>query len=144
MSDHIDPKDVPGSDVKGADPDVGVSVTVDSGGHVKKVEVDVQVPGTAPGSKPAHYEWGGDDPAKPKDPGWTPHITDPNEPVYNPFPIRPGWKRDPVTGVDYPDPAAAGASGGTTPDAGAPDAGSSLPAGDVGNFPTPDPNEQLA
>ena len=34
------------SDVHGSDPDVGGSVTIDSDGHVRKVEVDVHVPGT--------------------------------------------------------------------------------------------------
>jgi hypothetical protein len=159
MTDHFDRKDVPGSDVKGADPDVGVTVTVDSGGHLKKVEVDVHVPGSAPGSKPAHLEHGGDDPAKPKNPTWTPHLADPNEPVYNPLPVRPGWKRDPVTGVDYPDPAGVGASGGSgvsgdagAGDAGAGDAGAGStdaasplpPTSEIGDFPEPDPNESIA
>lgn len=145
MTDHIDPKDVPGSDVKGSDPDANVSVTVDSGGHLKKVEVDVHVPGTAPGSKPGHVEWGGDDPAKPKDPSWTPHITDPNEPVYNPLPLRPGWKRDPVTGVDYPDPAwvpPAGDAGAADPAVGG--APPDVPMSEPGDYPPPDPNESIA
>jgi hypothetical protein len=134
MTDHFDRKDVPGSDVKGADPDVGVTVTVDSGGNLKKVEVDVHVPGSAPGSKPAHLEHGGDDPTKPKDPTWTPHLTDPNEPVYNPLPVRPGWKRDPVTGVDYPDPA------------GVDTAPPLPPASEIRDYPDPDPdpNESTA
>jgi hypothetical protein len=147
MTDHIDPKDVPGSDVKGSDPDANVSVTIDSGGHVRKVEVDVHVPGTSPGSKPGHVEWGGDDPAKPKDPSWTPHITDPNEPVYNPLPVRVGWKRDPVTGVDYPDPAYVppGDGGAADSSAGGADAAPpTAPMSEVGDFPDPDPNESIA
>ena len=110
--DHIDPKDVPGSNVSGSNPDVGGSVTIDSEGHVRKIEVDVHVPGTAGGSKPGHVEhdFGGHDPASPK-PGWTPHL-DTGEPPYNPLPVQPGWVRDPATGLDHPD------FGGGTPASG--------------------------
>lgn len=137
MVDNYDRKDVPGSGVHGSDPDVGGSVTIDSEGHVRKIEVDVHVPGTAGGSKPAHWEHT-DDPSHPdhKQP-WVPDLRDPNEPVYNPLPVQPGWVRDPATGLDHPDFSGQGTGDGS------PGVGD-LPTSEVGDFPIPDSDEQPA
>ncbi len=137
MVDNYDRTDVPGSDVHGSEPDVGGSITVDSDGHVRKIEVDVHVPGTADGSKPAHWEHT-DDPSHPdhKQP-WVPDLRDPDEPVYNPLPVPPGWVRDPATGVDHPD------FSGQHPADEAP-SGGDVPMSEPGDYPTPDPDEQLA
>jgi len=79
MVDNYDRKDVPGSGVKPEKPDVGGSITIDSDGHVRKIEVDAKVPGTSGGSDPAHVEWKPDDPSHPdhKQP-WVPDMRDPN------------------------------------------------------------------
>jgi hypothetical protein len=137
MVDNYDRTDVPGSDVHGSEPDVGGSITIDSDGHVRKIEVDVHVPGTADGSKPAHWEHT-DDPSHPdnKQP-WVPDLHDPDEPVYNPLPVPPGWVRDPATGVDHPD------FSGQHPGDGAP-GGGDVPMSEPGDYPTPDLDEQLA
>ena len=120
--------DIPGSNPDMAEPDAGGSITIDSGGNVRKVEVDVRVPGTS-GGDPAHYEWGGDDdPSKPKDPSWTPNFQDPNEPPYNPLPVRPGWHRDPKTGLDFPDVPGTNTEGVFS---------------EPGDYPTPNPDEQI-
>ena len=101
----IRPDDVPHPKLDKADPDVGIGVTVDSSGHVRQVDVDVHVPGTAGGSDPGHYQVGGDDPASSAhQPGWTPTAEDPNPNHYNPLPVPTGWHRDPNTGVDLPGP----------------------------------------
>ena len=63
-------------------------------------------------------------------------MRDPNEPVYNPLPVQPGWVRDPATGLDHPDfsgqPTTDGAQGGE------------VPMSEPGDYPQPDPDEQLA
>jgi hypothetical protein len=137
MVDNYDRRDVPGSGVHGSDPDVGGSVTIDSDGHVRKVEVDVHVPGTAGGSKPAHWEHT-DDPSHPdhKQP-WTPDLRDPNEPVYNPLPVQPGWVRDPATGLDHPD-----FSGHSANDGG--QGAGDVPMSEPGDYPIPSSDEQPA
>ena len=58
----INPDDIPHPKLDTADPDAGGSVTIDSSGHVRQVDINVHVPGTAGGSDPAHYKIGGDDP----------------------------------------------------------------------------------
>ena len=93
MVDNYDRKDVPGSGVEPGHPDVGGSITVDSEGHVRKVEVDVHVPGTADGSKPAHWEHGDPDPTVHP----TPHPWTPDPPSPAPWPLKSGWSR-PVAG----------------------------------------------
>jgi len=130
MVDNDDRKDVPGSGVEPAKPDAGGSITIDSEGHVRKIEVDVHVPGTAPGSKPAHWEHGDPDPTvhAPSHP-YTPNLVDPNEPPYNPLPVQPGWVRDPATGLDHPDFSGHQASEGG--------AGDMPSTSDVGDFPEP-------
>jgi len=122
--------DIPGSRPDMATPDVGGSITFDFDGHVRKVEVDVQIPGSS--GDPAHVEWspGEHDPASPADPGWMPNFSDPNAPTYNPLPVPPGWHRDPVTGIDSPDlhlPASGDA-----------------PASEPGDYPTPSSDEMPA
>lgn len=108
-------------------PDVGASLTFDFDGHLRSLDIDV--PGTAEGSDPAHIDFGGGDPATPPGIGWMPHVADPNAPSLDPFslPPPPGWHRDPITGVELLDmpPAAAPSSGDMGP----------------GDFPTPDPDE---
>jgi hypothetical protein len=56
-----------------------------------------------------------------------PNVSDPNEPQYNPLPVRPGWHRDPLTGIDSPD--------------------LNLPASDSfsepGDYPLPNPDEPI-
>jgi hypothetical protein len=124
---HIGPDHLPG-------PDVGGSLTFDFDGHLQSIDIDV--PGTAEGSDPAHIEFGGD-PATPPGIGWMPHVPDANAPVVDPFslPPRPGWHRDPITGVEFLDqpnpPAEAG--GGSGP-------------GDLGpgDYPGPNPDETVA
>jgi hypothetical protein len=104
----IDPDDVPHPKLDKADPDVGIGVTIDSDGNVRKVDVDVHVPGTADGSDPAHYQIGGHDPSDPaKQPGWSPTPTYPSPAEENPLPVPTGWHRDPKTGYDLPGPASA-------------------------------------
>jgi hypothetical protein len=137
MVDNYDRKDVPGSGVEPSHPDVGGSITIDSSGHVRKIEVDVHVPGTADGSKPAHWEHS-DDPSHPdhKQP-WTPDMHDPHEPVYNPLPVQPGWVRDPATGLDHPDFSGHPTSDGVQ---GVEEA----PSSEMGDFPTPSGDEMPA
>jgi hypothetical protein len=137
MVDNYDRKDVPGSGVKPEKPDVGGSVTIDSDGHVRKVEVDVHVPGTSGGSDPAHWEHS-DDPSHPdhKQP-WVPDMRDPNEPVYNPLPVQPGWVRDPKTGLDHPDFSDQHQNEGVQ-------GVDEVPMSEPGDYPEPDPDEQLA
>ena len=137
MVDNYDRKDVPDSGVKPDKPDVGGSVTIDSDGNVRKVEVDVHVPGTSGGSDPAHWEHS-DDPSHPdhKQP-WVPDMRDPNEPVYNPLPVQPGWVRDPRTGLDHPD------FSGQHPSEGVQGV-DEVPMSEPGDYPEPDPDEQLA
>jgi hypothetical protein len=121
--------DIPGPKLDEADPDVGGSVTIDSSGHLRKIEVDVHVPGTS-GGDPAHYEWGDKDPSKPKDLGWTPDIQDTSDPPYDPIPVRPGWHRDPKTGLDSPDfdPTQVGEPGDHS---------------EPGDYPLPNPDERI-
>ena len=124
---HVGPDHLPG-------PDVGGSLTFDFDGHLRSVDIDV--PGTAEGSDPAHIEFGGDPAAAPPGIGWMPHVPDPNGPVVDPFtlPPRPGWHRDPITGVEFLDqPSPADAGGGSGP-------GDSGP----GDYPEPDPDETVA
>ena len=124
---NVGPDHLPG-------PDFGGSITFDSDGHVRSVDIDV--PGTAEGSDPAHIDFGGGDPSSPPGVGWMPHVSDPNSPNFDPLsvPPPPGWHRDPITGVEYPDLnlPPAGDGGGS-------DAGSMGP----GDFPTPDPDESV-
>ena len=122
--------DIPGSRPDMATPDVGGSITFDFDGHVRKVEVDVQIPGSS--GDPAHVEWspGEHDPASPADPGWMPNFSDPNAPTYNPLPVPPGWHRDPVTGID-------------SPDLHLPTSGDA-PASEPGDYPTPSSDEMPA
>jgi len=104
----INPDDIPHPKLDTADPDAGGSVTIDSSGHVRQVDINVHVPGTAGGSDPAHYKIGGDDPSHPaKHPGWTPTPTYPSPAEENPLPVPTGWHRDPKTGFDLPGPASA-------------------------------------
>jgi hypothetical protein len=118
--------DIPGSRPDMAQPDVGGSITFDSEGNVRGVGVDVPIPGLGG----AHLEWSPDDhdPA-PTGPGWMPNFSDPNEPAYNPLPPHPGWHRDPVTGIEYPDlnVPAAGSDSFSEP----------------GDYPLPDPDEPI-
>lgn len=137
MVDNYDRKDVPGSGVKPEKPDIGGSITIDSDGNVRKIEVDVKVPGTSGGSDPGHLEWKPDDPSHPdKKQPWVPDMRDPNEPVYNPLPVQPGWVRDPKTGLDHPDFSAQPTSEGAQ--------GVDVPMSEPGDYPEPDPDEQLA
>jgi len=120
--------DIPGSRPDMAQPDIGGSVTIDSSGHLRSI--DINVPGTADGSDPAHIDFGGGSHSDPAGPGWMPNFSDPNEPQYNPLPVRPGWHRDPVTGIDSPDlnlPAS-----------------SDAPASEPGDYPTPSSDEMPA
>lgn len=138
MVDNYDRKDVPGSGVEPGHPDAGGSITIDSEGHVRKIEVDVHVPGTADGSKPAHWEHGDPDPTvNPTTHPWTPDLRDPHEPVDNPLPVHEGWVRDPATGLDHPD-----FSGHRTTD-GVPGL-DDVPSSEMGDFPTPSGDEQPA
>ena len=138
MVDNYDRNDMPGSGVKPEKPDVGGSITIDSDGHVRKIEVDVKVPGTSGGSDPGHVEWKPDDPSHPdhKQP-WVPDMRDPNEPVYNPLPVPPGWVRDPATGLDHPDFSGQHTSEGVQ-------GIDEVPMSEPGDYPEPDPDEQLA
>jgi hypothetical protein len=121
---HIGPAHLPG-------PDVGATFTFDFDGNLRSVDVDV--PGTAEGSDPAHVEFGGDS-ATPPGVGWMPNVPDPNAPVVDGLTLPPpeGWHRDPITGVLSPDlhipPADADGGSGS---------------GDLGpgDFPAPDPDE---
>jgi len=115
-------------------PDVGASLTFDFDGNLRSIDVDV--PGTAEGSDPAHIDLGGEA-TSPRDPGWMPSVADPSGPIVDPFslPPPPGWHRDPVTGVellDLPDlPPDAGGGSGPGPDLG------------PGDFPDPNPDEAV-
>ena len=124
---HVGPDHLPG-------PDVGATFTFDFDGHLRSVDVDV--PGTAEGSDPAHIELGGDA-ATPPGIGWMPTVPDPTAPVVDglTLPPPPGWHRDPITGVEFldlPNPP--------------PDPGPGLGSGDLGpgDFPAPDPDEASA
>ncbi len=92
---HVGPGDLPG-------PDVGASVTFDSDGHLRAIDVDV--PGAAEGSDPLHWEPGGGSSPAPADPGWMPNAQGNDQPVgIMSLPPRPGWHFDPVTHIEMPD-----------------------------------------
>lgn len=122
---NVGPAHLPG-------PDVGASVTIDDEGHVRAVDVDV--PGTADGSDPLHWEPGGGS-TPPADPGWMPNQADPNAPVdIMTLPPRPGWHFDPITHIEMPDlPAGGDAPAGDVPASDAP-----------GDYPAPSSDEAPA
>ena len=123
---HVGPDHLPG-------PDVGATFTFDFDGHPQSVDVDV--PGTAEGSDPAHIDFGGGDRTTPPDPGWMPTIPDPGAATFDPLsvPPPPGWHRDPITGVEFLDQPAP-----------PPDAWAAPADQGPGDFPLPDPDPDQA
>ncbi len=102
---QVGPDHLPGADV-------GASVTFDDQGHLRAI--DVQVPGTAEGSDPLHWEPSAPDPS-PAGPGWMPNAPDPNAPVdIMSLPARPGWHFDPITHIEMPDIPGVDTPGGSS------------------------------